>query len=361
MGSDPPARAQVFPEHVRRLSLLAILLVVWVAFGFGVNRFLASRKSTLITSSRTVAPSEETPAFGLPGTIYVTQAGHLYRFRGEQFKDMGLPVTDGSWVQPSLATPGKLLVVARAAEYSDIYLIDATTGAIAAKLTANASRKPAHVELNAWSFWPHLAADGKTVIFNYDGPKTGQTFEVHFAVWSGPLSGRLESVQWTTPTSYTGGDVSPVPLANGRVLYAQYALNAKSQIVSRIAMVARPGADPNYLTAAADDCGEPAISPDDSQLALVCTSDTQTARLEVIPLVKGVAGAPRVLVNACLCASPAWAPDGTSLLYLAPADPTGHFQLWWLNHVGSATPAAPKQVTTHLDFDATSAPAWAAS
>jgi hypothetical protein len=44
---------------------------------------------------------------------------------------------------------------------------------------------------------------------------------------------------------------------------------------------------------------------------------------------------------------------------MAPADPTGHFQLWWLNHADTSTPAAPKQVTSHLDLDATSAPAWA--
>jgi Tol biopolymer transport system component len=344
---------------VRRLRFIAVLLVVWVAFGFGVNRFLASRKSSLLANPIAVAPTQETPAFSLPGTIYVSQGGHLYSFHGGQFKDMRLPAADGAWLQPSLATPGRLLVVARTAEYSDIYLVDATTGAVVQKLTSNATAKPAHVELNAWSFWPHLAADGTTVIFNYDGPKTGLTFEVHLAVWSGPITGKLETKQWTDPTSYTGGDVGAIPLANGGVVYARFALNAKSQILSRIATVARPGAAPVYLTSETDDCAAPALSPDGTQLAVICTSDTQTARLEVIPLLNGAAGAPRVLVNACLCASPAWAPDGTSLLYLAPADATGHFQLWWLNHAASSAPAVPKQVTTNLDFDATSAPAWA--
>ena len=344
---------------MRRLRFIAVLLVLWVAFGFGVNRFLDSRKSSLITNPTAHIPSLETPALSLPGTIYISQAGHLYRFHGGRFTDMKLATADGSWLQPALATPGRLLVVARAAEYSDIYLIAAASGAIVQKLTSNATPKATHVELNAWSFWPHLAADGSTVIFNYDGPKTGLSFEVHLAVWSGPITGKLESKQWTDPTAYTGGDVGAVPLANGGVLYSRYALNAKSQIVSRIVTVAKPGATPVYLTAEADDCGEPAVSPDGSQLAVICTSDTQTAKLEVIPLVNGVAGAPRVLVDGCLCASPAWAPDGTGLLYLAPADATGHFQLWWLNHADSLTPAAPKQVTTHLDFDATSAPAWA--
>ncbi len=271
---------------------------------------------------------------------------------------MKMPAAAGSWIQPSLATPGRLLVVARAGEYSDIYLVDATSGAIVSKLTSNATTTR-RVELNAWSFWPHLAADGSTVVFNYDGPKTGTTYEVHFAVWSGPLTGKLQTRQWTNPDAYTGGDVSPLPLPGGGVLYAKYSLNDKSQIVSRIVTVARPGAAPVYLTASSDDCAEPALSPDGSRLAVICTSDTQTAKLEVIPLHNGTAGVPQVLNNACLCASPAWSPDGTGLLYLAPADATGHFQLWWLNHVDTATPAPAKEVTAHLDFDATSAPAWA--
>jgi Tol biopolymer transport system component len=343
---------------VRRLRVAAILLLVWTAFGFGVNRFLDSRKSSLITHPGAVIPSQETPQFSLPGTIYVSQAGHLYRFHGGQFIDMHMPTADGSWVQPAPATPGQLLVVARASESSDIYLVDATSGAIVRKLTSNATTTP-RVELNAWSFWPHLAADGSTVVFNYDGPKTGTTYEVHFAVWSGPLSGKLETRQWTEPDAYTGGDVSPVPLAGGGVLYAKYSLNDKAQIVSRIVTVAKPGAAPVYLTAGTADCGEPAVSPDGSRVAVICTSDTQTAKLEVIPLRNGVPGAPQMLLNGCLCASPAWSPDGTGLLYLAPVDATGHFQLWWVNHADTVTPAAPKQVTTHLDFDATSAPAWA--
>jgi len=344
---------------VRRLRFTAILLVLWVAFGFGVNRFLDSRKSTLITHPAASVPTAVKPAFALPGTVYLSQAGHLYRFNAGRFTDMNLTASAGSWVQPALATPGRLLVVARAAEFSDVYLVDARSGALVQKLTSNVAPKRAGVALNAWSFWPHLAADGSTVIFGYDGPKTGLTYEVHLAVWSGPLTGKLESKQWTDPTQYTGGDVNPVPLAGGGVIYTRYALNAQSQIVSRVATVAKPGAPPVYLTAEANDCGEPAVSPDGTQLAVICTSDTQTARMELIPLVNGVPGVPRVLVDNCLCASPAWSPDGVSLLYLAPADATGHFQLWWLNKATALTPALPKQVTTNLDFDATSAPAWA--
>jgi Tol biopolymer transport system component len=345
---------------VRRVAVAVCLLVVWAAFGLGVNRFLDSRKSNLSVDRAAVVPTKAVPVFTLPGTIYLSQAGHMYRFHAGTFTDMGLPLADGSWSQPALATPGELLVVARAAAYSDIYLVDATTGAVVKQLTSNASRKPSRVELNAWSFWPHLAADGSTVIFGYDGPKTGTTFEVHLAVWSGPIAGRLETKQWTFPTLYTGGDASPVPMPNGGVLYAKYALNSAEQIVARIATVAKPGANPVYVTGAADDCTEPALSPDGSQLAVICTADSQSARLEIIPLVNGVPGPPRVLAANCLCASPAWSPDGRSLLYLAPNDPTGHFQLWWINDATTLTPAPSKLVTTNLDFDAASAPAWAA-
>lgn len=342
---------------MRRLRFFVLLLALWVAFGFGVNRFLDSRKSTVLTHPTATVPTEETANFGLPGTIYLSQGGHLYSFHGGQFSDMKLPTAHGAWSQPAVAGAGQLLVVARASEYSDIYLVDAASGAIVKRLTNNVSPN-GRVELNAWSFWPHLAADGRTVISNYDGPKTGTTFEVHLAVWSGPLSGRIETTQWTQPQAYTGGDVSPSPLPGGGVVYATYSLNEKSQIVSRIATVARPGAAPVYLTAGADDCGAPAVSPDGSRVAAICTSDTQTARLEVIPLSRGVAGVPQVLVKSCLCASPAWSADGSALVYLAPADATGHFQLWWLNHADTPTPSPAEQVTNHLDFEATSPPAW---
>lgn len=342
---------------MRRFALIMSVLLAWAAFGFGVNRLLDSRKSNLTAVHGTVAPPQETPAVILPGVMYLSQAGHVYRLRGGSFTDLGLPASTGSWMQPAPAGPGRLLLVARAAEFSDVYLLDAN-GSLQ-QLTRNASRTK-KVEDNSWAYWPHLAADGKTVVLAYDGPKVG-TFEVHLAVWSGPLGGKVESTQWTTPTQYTGGDVSPVPTPDGGVVYASYSITSTEQIVSRVASVPRPGAKPVYLTAEADDCNAPALSPDGSHLAVICTSDTQTARLVVFTLVNGVPGVPRVLVPSCLCASPAWSPDGNSLAYLAPADASGHFQLWWIDGAGSAAPAPPKQLTSRLDLDATSPPAWAAA
>ena len=341
---------------MKRFALVVVLLVAWAAFGFGVNRLLDSRKSNLAAVHTTVEPTQETPTVTLPGTLYLSQAGHVYRLRGGVFTDLRLPASAGTWMQPAPAGPGSILLVARAEEYSDVYLLDGA-GSLQ-QLTRNASKNK-KVEDNSWAYWPHLAADGKTVVLAFDGPKIG-TFEVHLAVWSGPLGDKIESTQWTTPTQYTGGDVSPVPLPDGGVVYASYSITSTEQITSRVATVARPGAKPVYLTAEKDDCSAPAVTPDGTRLAVICTSDTQTARLEVIDIVNGVAGAPRVLVASCLCASPEWSPDGSSLAYLAPADAGGHFQLWWVDRAGSAAPAPPTQVTTHLDLDATSAPAWSA-
>jgi Tol biopolymer transport system component len=117
------------------------------------------------------------------------------------------------------------------------------------------------------------------------------------------------------------------------------------------------------LTAAADDCSSPALSPDGTQLAMVCAggSGLQSTRLEVASLIGTKLGVPRVLVSNCLCASPAWAPDGSGLVYYAPADVSGHFELWWIAGAGGPLPKSPKQVTQTLDLDATSPPAWSAT
>ena len=346
---------------MRRVAIGLVVVVAWAAFGLGVNRFLDSRKSRLAARHVALVPTKEKPRFSLPGSVYVSQGGILYRFHDGVFTSMPLPASAGAWMQPAPATPGQLLVVARAAEYSDVYVVDAVSGQVVRRLTDNVTPQSAHVELNAWSFWPHLAADGVTVVSAYDGPKTGTSYEVHFAVWSGPLVGHLDSRQWTVPTLYTGGDVSPVPDPSGGVVYASYALNAQSRITSRIARVSGPGAAPTYLTAEADDCSAPALSPDSTRLAVVCTADTQTARLEVIPLTATGPGPPVVLVPSCLCASPAWSPDGTDLVYLAPRDATGHFQLWWVRGASTAAPSPPRAITQDLDLDATSPPAWTSS
>ena len=337
---------------MRRLAIGALLLVMWSAFGFGVYHLLEAHKSVLATEATASTPVDET-TIPLPGTLYLTQGGVLYSFINGHFTKVSLPSSHGAWMQPAAGPGGNLFLVARSDEYADVYLVDPVHATVVQQLTHNANRR---VELNAWSFWPHLAADGSTVISGWDGPKYGTSYEVHFAVWSGTRT-RLDARQWTNPTLYTGGDVDPVPLPSGGVLYAHYALDG-NQILSQVAMVTRAGATPVYLTQASADCGSPALSPDGNEVAMVCTSNTQTAQLEVMSLDGGVAGTPRVVIAGCLCAVPQFSPDGQDLVYLAPAAAGGRFQLWWIKGGGTPAPAAPEAITSHLDLDATSAPAW---
>lgn len=337
---------------MRRIAVGLVLVMMWAGFGFGVYHLLESRRSAVATSAA-VAPTASRPQVTLPGTIYLSQNGVLYRFAGGIFTKLDLPASAGAWMQPSAGPNGNLLAVARAGEYADAYVVDPKTASVVQQLTHNRSNT---VELNAWSFWPHLAGDGSTIISGWDGPKQGTSYEVHFAVWSGTVA-RVDARQWTSPTLYTGGDVDPVPLSGGGVVYAHYALVGE-QILSQIALVTRPGAAPTFLTSAASDCTSPAVNPSGTEIAMVCTSNTQTADLEVMSLSGTTAGPPRTLVASCLCASPQFSPDGSDLIYLAPADATGHFQLWWLRGGGTLAPLAPVAVTTDLNFDATSAPAW---
>src|SRR5438876_3192528 len=114
---------------------------------------------------------------------------------------------------------------------------------------------------------------------------------------------------------------------------------------------------------------------------MVCSHGKQSTSLEVAPFNGSALGAPHVLVDGRLYASPAWSPDGKALAYFAPQGQAGHFQLWWLplpvNPPPSPTAASspstsasarasasvapaptPVQATEGVDLSATSPPAW---
>ena len=95
---------------------------------------------------------------------------------------------------------------------------------------------------------------------------------------------------------------------------------------------------------------------------MVCTAGQQKAKLEVAAFdPSGTLGPARVLVDGCLCGSPAWSPDSATVAFLASTGQARHFQLWSVPAAPAAvTPAAAgaRQLTSDLDFDATSPPAW---
>jgi Tol biopolymer transport system component len=343
---------------MKRAVTVVTLLALMAGFGFGVNRLIASRKAKIPTQATVFIPTGTRAAVVLPGTLYLAEHGELYRLSDGFFTNLHLSVAAGQWMQPAYV-PGTqdIVAVLRSAEFSDLYLLN-SQGGVLRQLSHNATAQVNKVWLNHWMFWPHLAADGNTIYFSYDQPKSG-TYAVDFNVWTGSLNGKLANKQLTDSNPYTGGDVSPVLMKNGDVMYSRYAIGS-GNVFSLIALETRPQRTPVLLTTPSQDCGQPAPSPDGTMVAMVCIGGTglQSTRLEVAPLAGTKLGAPRILVNNCLCSAPQWAPDGSGLIYFNPADLSGHFELWWIKGALSVAPSAPLEVTTNLDFDATSAPSW---
>jgi Tol biopolymer transport system component len=302
-------------------------------------------------------------------------------------------------MQPALLpNGGGLLAIKREAAYADVYQL-AATGSVVAKLTNNiAPSRFSDIGSNHWSFYPTLAPDGQTVFMSYDSGKVFD-YEVDLAIWQMPLAGtRSQWRQWTFPNSYTGGDVQPLPLASGGLLYVKYDQDADGRKASQIWYKAQRVGKATALTNLADDCSEPALSPDGKTLAMICSQKQQFSHLVLADFNGSGIGPLRTIVSDRLVAQPTWAPDGSGIAYLAPTQPDLPFQLWWLPKGGYALPTPPPspspspstspsparkgspspsrkasptptptpvpvvpiQITTDLGFDASSAIAWRA-
>jgi Tol biopolymer transport system component len=361
-----------------RRGVTLIVLLAMVAFGVGVYARLASLRTRGVVAATPQAPARTTPKLRLPGTMFLAQAGSIYKLQDGLFQQ----IATGNWTQPVLSPDhSQLVAVARFADESDLYLLD-LNGHILRQLTHNASRV---VDYNHWSFYPRFSPDGQTLFYAWDPKSPDNLYRVDLAVYAMPVAGlQSRARQWTYPYFWTGGDVQPVPLRSGSLLYTKFDISEQtSQPVSQIWLSTRPGAVGRALTAPQDNCAQPALSADETMLAMICTAGGQTGRLEVAPFNGTTLGPPRVLVDGQLCAAPAWAPDGQGLAYFAASGAGGHFQLFYLAlpPVASASPSpsaaasssatsrptpspaplVPVQVSYDLDFDATAAPAWSAS
>ena len=160
----------------------------------------------------------------------------------------------------------------------------------------------------------------------------------------------------TYPNGYTGGDVTPIPLKAGALLYVKYSLGP-SGIASQIWLQARPFTTGKPLTSVSDNCSQPALSPNGKTLAMVCTGGKQSARLVIASFDGKTLGPMRTLVASGLNAAPAWSPDGQGLAYVAPAGASG-------SPTATATPTArpaavvARQVTTDVDLTPTTPLIW---
>ena len=361
------------------LALVAIASA-WAATGLGVYLALASHRSAL--ADRAGRPEnvqvKSTPLQRLPGTLYLVQDGTLYRLQHGTFTPLLRAAGTVTWTMPAVSPSGQsLVVVRRDYAFSDLYLVD-TAGHVQSQLTHDANMT---IEFNHWALYPRLSADGSTLWFSYDPKDVYNDYNVVMPVWSMPLGGSPGQMRkWTIPNDYTGGDVQPLPLPSGGVIYTKYALDpALNKIMGQLWMTTRAGSPGRALTSAADDCSQPALSPDGRRLAMICTAGIQLATVDVATIEGTSLGPLRVIASGQLAAQPTWSPDGTSIVYLAAQGITGHFQLW-LQEIPplpptsepsptpsptrpAATPAPtplppPIELTTNLDFDATSTIAW---
>jgi Tol biopolymer transport system component len=341
----------------------AVAVVAMAVFGVVVYAGLGSLKSK--AASKATVPTASSTRVELPGTLFVAQAGALYKLQNGVFTKLATG-QGGSWMQPVL-TPdhSHLVAVDRQAEYSDLYLLD-LSGHVVRQLTDDSGP---HGSLQHWAFYPRVSADGSTLYYSYDAPKYPNDYRVDLAIWAQALSsGQRYARRQSTFNDYTGGDTFPIPTGaggtaagtSGGLLYSKYDIGADGPF-SQLWYQARTLSVGEALTQPTDDCGQPALSPDGGEVAMVCTGARQTGQLEVASFdPQAGLGTPRTLAQGIL-GSPAWSPDGHTLAYLAAAGSSRHFQLWTVPvpaASASPAPALSRQLTTDLDFDATSPPAW---
>jgi TolB protein len=335
---------------MKRWLIGAGLVVAMLAFGVGIYHVAAAFKGDHKVIRRPTAIT----ASVLPGTLYVAQGGAVYRFQHGSFNQI---TADDGWMQPTAAPNGQLVVVKREPNYSDLYLLS-TSGRQMAQLTHNAT--PGSVESNHWAFYPRVSPDGQTLFYAFDPKDPYNSYRVDLAIFASGVTGGSRPVDWTQPNEFTGGDVTPVPLKGGGLIYTKYSIDDQSQVHAQIWIQRRPGSQGVALTAADLGCAQPAISPDEKFIAMVCSKGSnQSAELDVAPFDAAALtlGPPTTLVSGQLVASPAFAPDGKTIAFLAPSTPGGGFQLWTVN---PSLAGSVREITTDLGLDSTSAPVWLA-
>jgi Tol biopolymer transport system component len=326
------------------------LVVAMLAFGVGVYHAAGMLRG----DHNSVHKPTEVSAVPLPGTLYVVQSGAIYRFQHGNFAQV---TREEGWMQPAVTADGKqLIAVKRQTNLSDLYLLS-TGGKVVAQLTHNAGSQ--YPESNHWTFYPRLSPDGSTLFYAYDAKLAYATYQVDLAIFASPADPNAHgSVQWSEPNDYTGGDVDPVPLRSGGLIYTKYSIDDSFQVHAQVWYQPRAGVAGQALTPPELGCGQPALSPDEKLIAMVCTKGSnQAADLQVASFDANTLtlGSPATLVAGRLVASPIFSPDGKAIAYLAPSSPGGQFQLWT---VGSSGPASVRDITTDLGLDSTSAPVW---
>jgi hypothetical protein len=378
---------------ISRVLLAIGLAGLMVVTGSATYIYLEGRQSKVAAAPQKPTTAIPSPhAFTLPGTLFLAQSGALYSLSEGRFHQ--LTAEDG-WSQPSLFPDGtSLLAVKRSVLYSDVYILN-RFGTVTRQETVDIAPNPTGADPSSydWAFYPRLSPDEKTLWLAYDKPKFG--YDVILTIWAMPLYGSIhQAVGWSSADDYTGGDVQPIPLASGGVIYTKYSYGPDQRLIGQLWYTNRPSLytlTGHALTDPSEDCRDPALSPSGTEVAMICTYEKQVSYLTIASWNGSSLGPRTIVISNQLVAQPTWAPDGSGIAYLAPGSPDGPFQLWFLPKNAYAPPppspiptptptpggpyggtlpspsplppptpivVKPIQITTDLGFDATSPMAW---
>jgi hypothetical protein len=388
---------------ISRFILGAGLVVLMLVSGLGSYMYLGSRQTNLAAAPDEPTKASPSPgAFNLPGTLFLAQSGAIYSLSAGRFHAL---TRSSGWTQLGSYPGGSLMAVNRSVLSSDIYVLS-RLGKVLKRVTNNTA--PAgnpDPSARHWAFYPRVSYNGKLLFFSYDKPKYG--FDVPMSIWAMPVGGSTQQARiWTTSIDYTGGDMQPLPLPSGGLIYTKYQYYDR-KIVSQLWITNQPeiayrcnnfcisvppgSGHGRALTRPDEDCSQATLSPDRHTIAMICSHQTQLSYLELAAFNGSSLGPRRNVITNQLVAQPTWAPDGSGLAYLAPAQVGQGFQLWWLPKIAYAPPPPspvpsvvptpggpvsgpvptpspssapppiaikPTQITNNLAFDATSPIVW---
>jgi hypothetical protein len=382
---------------ISRFVLAVGLAALMVVTGVGSYMYLQGHQSKVAVPPQKPTQAAPRPdVFFLPGTLYFEQAGALYSINAGRYHQI---TPEDGWTQPALSPDGNtVLAVKRSGFFSDVYALS-RFGRIVAQITNNVAQGYCRSDVgsNQWSFYPRLSPDQHTLWMSYDGPKYVclgfLDYNVNLSIWAVPFTAPInQGRSWTNPNDYTGGDIEPLPLSSGAVIYTKFSYDSDGNRVGQLWYTNRAGSAGHGLTTTGDDCMEPALSPDQHEIAMICTYGKQISHLVIASFDGSNIGPLQAVVTDQLVAQPVWAPDGSGIAYLAPSAPDGPFQLWFLPRLAyhppvpspiptplptpggpytgvlpTPTPIPPPppivikpiQMTTNLGLDATSPMTWA--
>lgn len=371
--------------------LLAIGLAVLMLIT-GVSSYLVLNGRQSKVAAPPAKPTAVTPphqAFVLPGTLYLIQSGALYSLSSGRFHQL---TPEAGWSQPAPTADGNnLIAVKNGGYFSDVYQLN-RYGTPTRQLTSNAGRfGMKDPSSNHWSLYPRLSPDGGTLWMTYDGNKCTGCLLITFDIWAMPVNGGIRQAHaWTNTGLVPGGDVQPIPVQGG-IIYTKYDYDDQGRPTGQLWYTNRANSVGRELTAQSEDCRNPSMSPDGTKVAMICTYVKQVSYLTIASWNGSSLGPRQTVISDQLVAQPTWAPDGSGIAYLAPAQAAGPFQLWFLpkdayappppSPVPTPTPTPggphnsplpspspivvppppvikPIEVTTNAGFDATSPLAW---